>query len=58
MKKGTKITVFLVSMGLTIGSLIAFVGPRHCGHHGMYNHGSCEQTSGSETHVDSNNETN
>ncbi|MEO6302187.1 MAG: hypothetical protein ABIP51_03335 [Bacteroidia bacterium] len=38
MKRGTKITVFIASMALTVGSLIAFVGPRHCGHHGMYGH--------------------
>jgi hypothetical protein len=58
MKKGTKITVFIVSMGLTIGCLFAFVGPRHCGHHGMYKHGSCEQTSPGATHGDTNNSTN
>jgi hypothetical protein len=44
MKRGTKITVFIASMALTAGSLFAFFGPRHCGHHGMYNHGSCEST--------------
>ncbi|MBA2610928.1 MAG: hypothetical protein H0U95_03085 [Bacteroidetes bacterium] len=38
MKRGTKITIFIASMALTVGSLIAFVGPRHCGHHGMYGH--------------------
>ena len=38
MKRGTKITVFVASMALTVGSLVAFVGPRHCGHHGMYGH--------------------
>ncbi len=38
MKRGTKITVFIASMALTVGSLVAFVGPRHCGHHGMYRH--------------------
>lgn len=53
MKKGTKITVFIVSMALTVGSLIAFVGPRHCGHHGMYKHGACENTA---TQGDSNNQ--
>jgi hypothetical protein len=31
-------TVFIASMALTLGSLFAFVGPRHCGH-GMYRHG-------------------
>lgn len=31
MKRGTKITVFIASMALTLGSLFAFVGPRHCG---------------------------
>jgi ABC-type phosphate transport system ATPase subunit len=38
MNRGTKITVFIASMALTVGSLLAFVGPRHCGHHGMYRH--------------------
>jgi len=38
MKRGAKITVFIASMALTVGSLVAFVGPRHCGHHGMYGH--------------------
>lgn len=57
MKKGTKITVFLISMGLTIGSLFTIVGPRHCGHHSMYNHGSCEQTGGATIKGNSNNET-
>ncbi|HOZ88016.1 MAG TPA: hypothetical protein PL029_09670 [Bacteroidia bacterium] len=35
MKKGTKITVFIASMALTVGSLMAIVSPRHCGerHH-------------------------
>jgi len=50
MKRGTKTTVFIASKALTVGSLIAFVGPRHCGHHGMYRHftnanyqyGSCD----------------
>ena len=53
MKKGTKITVFIISMALTVGCLFAFVGPRHCGHHGMYNHGACENTT---TQGDSNNQ--
>lgn len=39
MKKGTKITLFLASMALTVGSLVAFVGPRHCGY-GMNRHAS------------------
>ena len=30
-------TVFIASMALTFGSLMAFVGPRHCGR-GMHNH--------------------
>ncbi len=38
MKRGTRITIFIASMALTVGSLVAFVGPRHCGHHGMYGH--------------------
>ncbi len=38
MKRGTKITVFIASMALTVGSLIGFAGPRHCGDHGMYKH--------------------
>lgn len=41
MKRGTKITVFIASMALTVGSLLAFVGPRHCGPHGMYRHHAC-----------------
>ena len=40
MKKGTKIAVFIAAMGLTLGSLIAFVGPRHCGY-GMRHHQAC-----------------
>ena len=43
MNRGTKITVFIASMALTVGSLVAFVGPRHCGHHGIYRHGACGQ---------------
>jgi hypothetical protein len=42
MKRGTKITVFIASMALTLGSLIGFAGPRHCGGHGMYRH--CDKT--------------
>ncbi len=57
MKRGTKITVFIASMALTAGSLFAFFGPRHCGHHGMYNHGSCESTTNITSHHDSNNQT-
>ena len=34
MRRGTKIIVFIASMALTLGSLFAFVGPRHCGMHG------------------------
>jgi len=46
MKKGTKITIFIASMALTAGSLFAFLGPRHCGHHGMYHHNTCQNTNG------------
>lgn len=31
MKRGTKITVFVASMALTFGSLMAFAGPHRCG---------------------------
>ncbi len=48
MKRGTKITVFIASMALTVGSLVAFVGPRHCGHHGMYGH--CNKMNGYNAH--------
>lgn len=48
MNRGTKITVFIVSMALTVGSLIAFVGPRHCGHHGMYRH--CDKMNDNNYH--------
>lgn len=44
-------------MALTAGSLFAVFGPRHCGHHGMYNHGSCENTTNITRHNDSNNQT-
>ena len=40
MKRGTKMAIFIASMGLTIGSLMALVGPRHCGN-SFYNHGVC-----------------
>jgi hypothetical protein len=39
MKRGTKAAVFIASMALTVGSLIAFIGPRHYRHWG--NHGQC-----------------
>jgi hypothetical protein len=39
MKRGTKAAVFIASMALTTGSLIAFIGPRHYGHWG--NHRQC-----------------
>ncbi len=48
MKRGTKITVFIASMALTVGSLVAFVGPRHCGQHGMYGH--CNKMNGYTDH--------
>ncbi|MBL7920822.1 MAG: hypothetical protein JNJ40_10940 [Bacteroidia bacterium] len=48
MKKGTKITVFIASMALTVGSLFAFVGPRHCGQHGVYRH--CNKANGYTDH--------
>jgi len=35
MKRGTKGILFFASMALTVGSLIAIVGPRH---HGYYGH--------------------
>ncbi len=48
MKRGTKITVFIASMALTVGSLVAIVGPRHpryCGGYGQggwnTHHGTC-----------------
>ena len=34
MKRGTKGIVFFASMALTVGSLIAIVGPRHHGYDG------------------------
>jgi hypothetical protein len=37
MKRGTKFTVFVASMALTVAGLFAFVGPRHC--YGRYHHG-------------------
>jgi len=33
-------TVFIASMAFTVGSLFAFVGPRHCG---MGMHNGCDQ---------------
>ncbi len=56
MKRGTKITVFIASTALTAGSLFAVFGPRHCGHHGMYKHSSCENTTNITSHSDSNNQ--
>jgi len=51
MKRGTKITVFIASMALTVGSMLAIIGPRHhryCGMNrnddcstGNYYHGGC-----------------
>jgi hypothetical protein len=43
MKRGAKVSVFIISMGLTLGSLIGFAGPRHHWHHhhGMHGHGWC-----------------
>jgi hypothetical protein len=44
MKRGTKATVFIASMALTVGSLIAIVGPRrygHCGKENYYNREAC-----------------
>ncbi len=43
MKRGTKITVFIASMALTVGSLIAIVGPRHHRYCGTNGHGMCVQ---------------
>jgi hypothetical protein len=34
MKRGTKFTVFIISMAATVGSLIAVAGPRHHWRHG------------------------
>lgn len=56
MKRGTKITVFIASTALTAGSLFAVFGPRHCGHHGVYKHSSCENTTNITSHSDSNNQ--
>jgi hypothetical protein len=41
MKRGTKATIFIATMALTIGSLMAIVGPRRYWHHGAYGHGYC-----------------
>ena len=41
MKRGAKATIFIASMALTIGSLMAIAGPRRHWHHGMYGHGYC-----------------
>ena len=45
MKRKTKITVFIASMALTVGSLIVTLGTRHkyCGLHN--NSGACENYS-------------
>jgi hypothetical protein len=56
MKRGTKITVFIASMALTAGSLFAIFGSRYCGHHGMYNHNTCEPTNNTITQENLNNE--
>ncbi len=42
MKKGAKVAVFIASMALTVGSLIAVVGPRHHGYCGMHRQGFYE----------------
>ncbi len=41
MKRRTRIAVFITSMALTTGCLIAFAGPRHCGHGHYPHHVSC-----------------
>jgi hypothetical protein len=41
MKRGTKAIVFFASMALTVGSLLAIVGPRH--HRYFMSHGHCWQ---------------
>ena len=52
MKKGAKITVFIASMALTLGSLIAIAGPRYHRHWGCHSqaygcgwqqHGACTE---------------
>jgi hypothetical protein len=44
MKKGAKAAVFIASMALTVGSLIAVVGPRHHKYCGMHAQQTCAQT--------------
>jgi hypothetical protein len=41
MKRGTKIAVFIGSMALTVGSLVAVIGPRHHRYCGMNGRGAC-----------------
>jgi hypothetical protein len=41
MKRRTRIAVFITSMALTTGCLIAFAGPRHCAHGHNQHHVSC-----------------
>lgn len=36
MRRSTKFLIGLAAAALTYGSLMAFVGPRHFGHHGFY----------------------
>ena len=43
MKRGTKFLAGLTAAVLTFGTLVAFVGKPHTGHHGFGNHSSCTQ---------------
>lgn len=56
MKKGTKITVFILTVALTAGTLCLTLGPKHCytGKCGNYSNcnadKSCSDTKGNTTY--------